>query len=167
MSRHTVTAVDLSVVIVNHNHRPVIEKCLASLHALPDRTTFEAVLIDNACSDGTPEWVAARYPEIKVVRNDVRRGFAANANAGIRTLMRGRYALLLNPDVICLPGLLDGLVAFMDGHPDSGVAAPLIWNEDGTLQANCRRFPTPAALASRALRIDTVWESPGVHAPSD
>ena len=48
MSKIGVTAVDLSVVIVNHNHRPVIEKCVESLYSLPERATFEVVLIDNA-----------------------------------------------------------------------------------------------------------------------
>jgi len=57
MCESRVTAVDLSVVIVNHNHRRVIEKCLASLYSLPDRATFEVMLIDNACADGTAEWV--------------------------------------------------------------------------------------------------------------
>ena len=46
------TAVDLSVVIVNHNHRSVIEKCFESLYSLPDHASFETILIDNTCRDG-------------------------------------------------------------------------------------------------------------------
>ena len=101
MHENGVTAVDLSVVIVNHNHRPVIENCFASLFSLPDRATFEVTLIDNACTDGTAQWVATRYPQVVIRRNQTPLGFAANANAGMRVLDRGRYALLLNPDVIC------------------------------------------------------------------
>lgn len=159
MHQNGVTAVDLSVVIVNHNHRPVIENCFASLYSLPDRATFEVALIDNACADGTADWVAARYPQVVIHRNRAPLGFAANANAGLRALRRGRYALLLNPDVTAIPGLLDGLVGFMDGHPRAGIAAPQLFNDDGTFQPNCRRVPTPAALALRALRVDAVWKS--------
>ena len=159
MSKIGVTAVDLSVVIVNHNHRLVIEKCFASLHALPDRASFDVTLIDNTPADGVAGSVAAHYPQTAIRSNVVRRGFAANANAGMNAPGRGRYALLLNPDVICLPGLLDRLVEFMDRHPDAGIAAPQLFNEDGTRQPNCRRFPTPGTLALRALRADQVWKT--------
>jgi len=154
MSENGVTPVDLSVVIVNHNHRLVIEKCFASLFSLPDLATFEVTLVDNTSGDGTADWVSARYPQVSIRSNQKRRGFAANANAGMRALNRGRYALLLNPDVIALPGLLDRLVAFMDTHPQAAIAAPQLYNDDGTVQPNCRRFPTPGALALRALRVD-------------
>jgi hypothetical protein len=160
MCESRVTAVDLSVVIVNHNHRRVIEKCLASLYSLPDRATFEVMLIDNACADGTAEWVGEHYPPVMIQRNSARRGFAANANAGMRALRQGRFAMLLNPDVMAIPGLLDRLVAFMEEHPDAGIAAPQLFHDDGTLQPNCRRFPTPGTLALRALRIDEIWKGP-------
>jgi hypothetical protein len=163
MYRGFMTPVDLSVVIVNHNHRPVIEKCFESLYSLSDRVTFEVMLIDNACSDGTARWVAQNYERVMVHRNSARRGFAANANAGIRALGHGRYVLLLNPDVICIPGLLDHLVSFMDQHPETGIAAPRLFYPDGTVQANVRRFPSPATLAVRALHIDAVWKSRGLR----
>ncbi len=163
MHENGVKAVDLSVVIVNHNHRPVIETCFTSLYSLPDRATFEVSLIDNACTDGTVDWVSARYPQVVIRRNPAARGFAANANAGMRAVSRGRYALLLNPDVTAIPGLLDRLVAFMDEHPQAGIAAPQLFNDDGTIQPNCRRFPNPLALALRALRVDEVWRTPRVR----
>src|ERR1700680_4108945 len=99
MRENSVTAVDLSIVIVNHNHREVIEDCFASLYSLPDRATFEVALIDNACADGTADWVAARYPQVLIHRNHAPQGFAANANAGMCALSRGRYTMLHNPDV--------------------------------------------------------------------
>lgn len=163
MSGGCVTTPDVSIVIVNHNHRKVIEKCLASLYALPDRVTFEVTLIDNTGADGTAEWAAEQYPQVIIRRNAVRRGFAANANTGIRDSAKSRYALLLNPDVICLPGLLERLVAFLDAHPNAAIAAPQLYYPDGIIQPNLRRFPTPAALASRALRLDALWKSPGVR----
>ena len=163
MSEKDVTAVDVSVVIVNHNHRPVIEKCFESLYSLPDHASFETILIDNTCRDGVSEWVAENYPRAEIRRNTVRRGFAANANTGMRELRRGRYALLLNPDVICLPGLLDRMVEFMDNEPRAAIAAPKLSHPDGTPEPNCRRFPTPGILAARALRIDKFWQSPDMQ----
>ena len=150
---------DISVVIVNHNHRGIIEHCFDSLFRIPDRAMLDVILIDNTRTDGTSEWVHERYPGVRIHRNDVRRGFAANANAGMRELSGGRYVLLLNPDVVCFPGLLDRLLAFMDQNPWAGIAAPRLLNADGGLQHNCRRFPTPLALALRALRVGRIWSS--------
>ena len=154
---------DISIVIVNHNHRKVIDKCLASLYALPDSVAFEVTIIDNTGTDGTADWAAQNYPQVAIRRNTVRRGFAANANAGIRESAGGRYVLLLNPDVICIAGLLDQLVVFLDAHPEAAIAAPQLYYPDGAMQANVRRFPTPGALALRVLRVDALWKSPGVR----
>src|SRR5689334_25228794 len=106
MSQSGVTRLDLSIVVINHNHRGVIEKCFDSLFTLPDHASFEVALIDNACADGTAEWVRESYPEVVVHCNSERRGFAANANTGMRALGRGRYVMLLNPDVISIAGVL-------------------------------------------------------------
>ena len=152
--------IDLSIVVVSHNHRGAIEKCFESLYSLPDRASFETLLIDNTCEDGTADWVEQNYPQVQVHRNRTRRGFAANANAGMKWLSRGRYVLLLNPDVISIAGVLDGLVAFMDRHPEAAIAAPRLFYADGTSQPNCRRFPTPVTLAQRALRLDALWKTP-------
>ena len=152
----------VSIVIVSHNHRPVIAQCLDSLHSLPDQTAFDVTLIDNTGADGTAEWASANYPRVAVQRNRTRRGFAANVNAGIRG-SAGRYVLLLNPDVICIPGLLDGLAGFLDVHPEAAVAAPQLYYPDGAIQPNARRFPKPSALAMRALRLDSLWKGRGVR----
>ena len=159
----SLSLVELFIVIVNHNHRLVIEKCIESLYSLLDRAAFEVMLVDNTGADGTPEWAARHFPQVMVRRNAVRRGFAANVNAGINALAQGRYVLLLNPDVICLAGLLDQLVRFLDAHPKAAIAAPQLYYPDGTMQPNVRRFPTPATLALRALHVDAVWKSRGVR----
>lgn len=153
---------DLSIVTVNHGHRGVIGKCFDSLFSLPDAARFEALLVDNTPEDGSADEALARHPEVRVLRNSKRRGFAANANTGLRTMTRGRYVLLMNPDVICQPGLLDELAGFMDANPDAGIAAPMLFNTDGTLQPSCRKFPTPLTLAIRALRIEHLLHDPRV-----
>lgn len=145
---------DLSIVTVSHNHLPLIEKCLASLYSIPWNSSFEMVVVDNACGDGTAEWTAAHYPQITVIRNKLPQGYAANANMGMRAQKNGRYVLLMNPDVECLPGLIDGLVAFMDQRPGVGIAGPMLLNTDLTLQPSCRRFSTPGSIVVRGLHLD-------------
>ena len=57
--------------------------------------------------------------------------------------MGGRYWLLLNPDVVLDPGVLQALVRWMDGHPDVAAASP--WLRDGStgeLSYPGRAFPS-------------------------
>jgi hypothetical protein len=148
---------DLSIVTVSTNQLPLIRQCLTPLYALPWTVTFEVALVDNACTDGTGDWVRRHFPQVKIVRNEVRKGYPENGNIGIQAQQNGRYVLTLNPDIVCLPGLLDELVAFMDAHPEVGIAGPKLLNPDMTLQPSCRRFSTPRAIFIRGLHLDGLF----------
>jgi N-acetylglucosaminyl-diphospho-decaprenol L-rhamnosyltransferase len=147
---------DLSIVIVSHNHSAVLANCLASIFLCTATVSFTVIVIDNTCEDSTSEGVRADYPQVHLVRNKAAKGFAANVNCGISLCADSRYILLLNPDTECLPGLLDALVDFMDHNPDVGIAGPKLLNMDGTLQASCRRFSTPATILMRGLHFDSL-----------
>jgi GT2 family glycosyltransferase len=154
---------DLSIVTINHHHRGIVEKCIESLIALPDKVATEVLVIDNTPADGLTEWLQGRFPNVSARANGVPLGYAANANLGLRTATRGRYAMMLNPDAICLPGLLENLVAYMDSHPRAGLAAPKLLNPDGSLQPSCRRFPTPLTLGVRFLRLEGIFRGKMEH----
>ena len=145
---------DLSIVIVGHNHRWCLEKTLDSLFSPGHGVEFEVVLIDNVSTDGTVRMARARFPEVTVICNEERHGFARNANTGIKAARRGRYLLLLNPDVKVLPGALQALVAFMDDHPQVGIAGLKLLNPDLTLQYSCRHFYNPMVPLLRFLGVD-------------
>ena len=113
---------DLSIVLISTNQLHLIKECLSSLYGQDCNVSFEVLLVDNTCTDGTGGWIRQHYPDIKVVRNDVRKGYPANGNIGIRAQQNGRYVVMLNPDIVCLPGLLNELVAFMDANQDVGIA---------------------------------------------
>ena len=52
--------------------------------------------------------------------------------------------LLLNPDTVIAKDTLKVAVDFMQSHPKAGLMGPKILNQDGSLQASCRRgFVTP------------------------
>jgi N-acetylglucosaminyl-diphospho-decaprenol L-rhamnosyltransferase len=77
---------------------------------------------------------------VRVIRGE-NRGFAAGNNVGLR-LARGRYVLLLNPDVEVTHGTLTDLVQAMDERPDVGLASVIQRAADGSLQPSIRRFPS-------------------------
>ena len=102
---------DVSIVIATWNGKQHLEACFTAVGAQQDVTT-ETILVDNASTDGTAEFVAERFPWVRVIRLAENRGFAGGNNAGAREA-RGRYLALLNNDTAADPRwlrtLLDGL----------------------------------------------------------
>jgi GT2 family glycosyltransferase len=150
---------DLSIIIISHNHARYLPACLGSLLYAAGRLAMEVFVVDNCSTDGTAEVARAHFPSVQVIVNPAPRGFAANNNAAIR-LSWGRYILLLNPDTVVQEGALETLVAYMDAHPGVGICGPQLCFPDGLVQPSCRRFPTwRSTLARRTPLRRFLWNS--------
>jgi N-acetylglucosaminyl-diphospho-decaprenol L-rhamnosyltransferase len=132
---------DVSIIVVTYNTADMIGMCLDSL-GLDTDPSREALVVDNASTDGSVEMVRNRYPWVHVIVNKENRGFAA-ANNQILPLCRGRYLYYLNPDAqLTNPGVLDECVRFMDARPGVGLAGTRLINPDGSLQESISwRYP--------------------------
>src|SRR5205823_374639 len=112
-----------SVIVVNWNGRHFLADCLAALErqTVP-RRRYEILLIDNGSTDGSGDFVRARFPGVRVYAAGANLGFAAANNLGFR-LARGRHVVLLNNDTRVEPGWLAGLLAAAGGPGVGGVAS--------------------------------------------
>jgi hypothetical protein len=88
----------ISVVIPNYNGRRYLEGCLPSLSAQTFED-FEVIVVDNGSKDGSCEYVAEEFPQVRIVENEENLGFAGGVNSGIRRA-RGEYILTLNNDTV-------------------------------------------------------------------
>jgi GT2 family glycosyltransferase len=84
-----------------------------------DYPNFEVILVDNASTDGSVEWVTKNYPHIKIVRNKVNLGFAGGCNTGIRHAS-GKYVAILNNDVEVDENWLKPLVHILEENSEIG-----------------------------------------------
>jgi GT2 family glycosyltransferase len=105
----------VTVVIPNWNGRHWLEGCLEALK-VQDFHDFGIVIVDDASTDDSVEYVEKEFPGVKVIRQHQRRGFAKSANAGI-TAASGDYVLLLNNDTIPAVSFIRNLVNSMDSMP--------------------------------------------------
>ena len=149
--------VDVSVVIVTYNVREFLEQALESVERASAGLAVETWVVDNDSADGSAEMVRQRFPDVHLTANEENVGFATANNQALRQ-MRGRYALVLNPDTLLQEDSLRELVAFMDAHPDTGAAGCRILNPDGTFAPESRRaFPTPSVAFFRLTGLSRLF----------
>jgi len=130
---------DLTVVVVTHNSRHVIEPLLDSLPAALGDLGADVVVVDNASTDGTASLVEARSDCLVVRSANV--GYAAGLNAGVRSGRRTDALLLLNPDVVLSPGSVPWLMKNLS-LPATGIVAPRVEDANGLPQPSLRREPS-------------------------
>jgi GT2 family glycosyltransferase len=118
--------------------------------------SWEATVIDNVSADGSREMLAAQFPAVKVIANQVRKGFGANHNQVLRPLIAAhepapgaRYVLVLNDDTIVGPGAVRLMVELLDADPTLAAVVPTVVDEQGRPGANRLAYPS-ARLAWRA-----------------
>ena len=149
--------VNLSISIVNYNNKECLRNCLDSIYSSDPETSLGITVVDNGSSDDSVEVVRQAFPSVTVIENSENCGFAKANNQGIRA-SRGQYVLSLNNDTVIKNGTLDGLVRFMQEHPDVGVCGPKVLNPDGTLQHQCRRsFPTISSSLFYFLKLHRLF----------
>jgi GT2 family glycosyltransferase len=142
---------DLSVSIVNTNSRELLLACLETLREAP----AEVVVLDNASEDGSVEAVRERFPEVRVIAQDFRAGFAANHNTVIRATT-GRYVYVLNEDTTADDWAFERMLVYLDAHPRVAVLGPRLVYPNGALQDSAWRFPTPLVSTLGLLTVGKV-----------
>ena len=111
----------VSIIIPNYNGKKYLGACIDSLHQLNfPRENYEIIVVDNASSDNSCEFILSRYPAVKLIKAEKNLGFARGCNLGIKNSL-GEYIVLLNNDTTVDPDWLKELVAVADGDEDVAI----------------------------------------------
>lgn len=135
----------ISVIIVNWNGLKWLADCLDSL-LLQSHRNFEIILIDNASTDDSVDFVSTFYPDVTIVETSRNLGFAGGNNLGIQRA-RGDFVFLLNNDTKADCSLLEILLTAFDEIPNLGAVNPrvVLMNEPGKLD-NCGSYWTSSTF---------------------
>ena len=100
-----------SVVIPNWNGRDLLEKYLPYVvRALSGNPNNEIIVVDNASSDGSAEFVRSHFPEVRLLALESNLGFGGGSNAGFAAAQND-IVVLLNSDMRVEPDFLAPLLA--------------------------------------------------------
>ncbi|MBC8017590.1 MAG: glycosyltransferase, partial [Verrucomicrobia bacterium] len=127
------TSKPVSIIIPLFNKSDYTRRCLETLTASTPQHLYELILIDNGSSDGTSELLAGLPSNVKVIRNQVNRGFSKACNQGAQAAS-GKYLLFLNNDTEPQPGWLEALLNIADQDPAVAAVGSKLLFPDGTIQ---------------------------------
>lgn len=111
----------VDLIIPTYNGAALLAHCLEALRQQTFRD-FAVTVVDDGSTDGTAAMLAARYPEVRLLRRERNSGLVAACNAGFAAT-EAELVCLLNNDTEAEPGWLAALVAALDAAPEAGSAA--------------------------------------------
>ncbi|WKK67347.1 glycosyltransferase family 2 protein [Lutimonas zeaxanthinifaciens] len=120
------------VIIVTYNGSKWIDKCFGSL--LKSSVPLEIFAIDNSSTDGTPDIIRAKYPNVKVIETGENLGFGKANNIGLKKAIDNEadFVFLLNQDAwIEDEYTISKLVLAAEKNKNYGVISPIHLNGSG------------------------------------
>lgn len=130
----------VTAVLVNYNAGPELSRALRSIADELTGQPWEAIVIDNASSDGSSRAVADFAPQARLVANTDNVGFARAANQGLASARADRV-LIMNPDCRLVAGAFAAMDAELDADRECALVGPCILNPDGSVQGSARGDP--------------------------
>jgi GT2 family glycosyltransferase len=126
----------VTVVVINFDGKHHLEECLRSVQEA-DGPICQVILVDDCSTDGSVEFVARRFPEVKVIRLTQNQGPSAARNAGIEAAQT-RWVCLLDNDIIVDQEWLIPLIETMTGEENVAICSSriLLYERPDTIGTN-------------------------------
>ena len=89
---------EISIIISNFNNEKFILRCIRSvLNQSFDKNEFEVIVIDDASTDKSPQYIQSIENNIIPIYNDTNIGLSASCNYGVKTA-RGKFCVFIDSD---------------------------------------------------------------------
>lgn len=102
---YTISVRNTSFVILSYNLLQYTKDCVESIRATTPESAREIVIVDNASTDGSVEWLK-NQPDIILRANEENSGFPKGCNEGVEFASPENDIFLLNNDTILPPNAL-------------------------------------------------------------
>ncbi|NQW09630.1 MAG: glycosyltransferase family 2 protein [Alphaproteobacteria bacterium] len=146
-----------TVVMVSFRTGPILVDSLRA--ALASAAVSKVVLVDNGNNADTRRAIAhidSEEPRLDVLQGHGNIGFARACNLGV-TRSDSDVVLLLNPDCILRPGVVERGLEVLAAHPEASALTVRIENTDGSEQRGARRnLMTPWTCLVEQFRLDRI-----------
>lgn len=147
----------LSIIIVNYNVKYFLEQVLLSVRRATQGLAVEVFVVDNNSQDDSVAMVREKFPEVKLIVNQLNTGFSKANNQAIHAAT-GEYILLLNPDTVVAEDTFAKCLAFMDANPIAGGLGVRMIDGAGKFLPESRRgFPSPWVAFCKTFGLSSLF----------
>ena len=121
----------VSIIIPNYNGEQILPRALTSateaVRAYAGQS--EIIVVDDASRDNSIDLISQNFPDIKLVRHEVNKGFSEAIHSGVKAAVYP-IVILLNSDVYPDRHFIDPLIRWFD-REDTFSVSPLILDQGG------------------------------------
>ena len=149
---------DVAVTIGNLGSERYLEPCLRSIYAEDaPGFTYSVLIAFNGFDDSNlMHRIRDSFPQASLLYRRNKLGYTGTYNLLMRA-STARYMLILDEDTVVPKGTLPAMVAFMDAHPDVGIAGGRTLNPDGTFQKSYGVMFDLRSELLNSLNLSTFW----------
>jgi GT2 family glycosyltransferase len=125
----------ISVIILNWNGKDYLYPCIRSVKEQTYQN-MEIILVDNASTDGSVEYIKNLFPDLRLIINHENIGYGGGNNLGIREA-KGKYIFILNSDTEIEEKCVEWLWRCIEADQKIGVTTPkiLLYDRRDTIDA--------------------------------
>jgi GT2 family glycosyltransferase len=151
-------AEDLTILIGSFGHLEHLRPCLKSIFdTVTGGTSFRVIVGFNFPGESdSPRAIACDFPQAEQLRAPAKLGYCRAYNQ-MMARSTGRYVLILDDDTVLRRGTIDGMVGFMDAHPEVGIAGCRTVGPDGSYQKTTFLMYSMGTELANVLRPSAVW----------
>lgn len=146
------SAIDLSVIIVNYNGLKYFKDCFDSLYDKLEGLSFEIIVIDNNSPDDSCSYIKQNYPKVVLIESKINYGFGKGNNEAVKR-SKGEFLLLINNDTIVQDNLVP-VFNFVKENKDVGAVGIKMLDGNKKHLTSVGNFPAFSSM----LRIKNMGE---------
>ncbi len=125
--------IECTIIVPVYNQCHFTKRCLETIRQHTNDVRYEVIVVDDASTDETAEFLATLQPPFCSIRNDKNLGFIGAVNHGAQEA-RGKYLLIFNNDTEVHPRWLREMIDLYQSDPSIGIVGAKLLYPDGTIQ---------------------------------
>ncbi|NLL75903.1 MAG: methyltransferase domain-containing protein [Clostridiales bacterium] len=122
----------VTIILVVHNEKQELQICLDSIRRFGDVDNLQVVIIDNASTDGTAEWLSVQSDIAYATIEEGVTGYAEVINTAIELFGIDGDLMLMSPQFAITPGCISRMLQGLYSKAEVGAVGP-VFNGDRLL----------------------------------
>lgn len=139
---------EISVVVLNHNNKSVIFRCIDSLLKHNKKYNCEIIVVDNASSDGSYELLQEKYENKILLLKNIKNGCSSGRNLGVKNCTGDLIVFIDSDQWVVSDRWLDAAIYILDKNKGIGAVS---WGA-GWFEKNLLTGPIVDYMPNRGIK---------------